>query len=78
MEEESNNDRLQDTTYDNSRKKKHKDSAQTINMKCTNAASNETPQVTPLNGTDQQASYDNPTFESDITLHNQPSHSSQM
>lgn len=78
VEEESKNDRLQENTYNNSRRKKHKDSVQTINMKCTNAASNETPQATPLNGTDQQASYDNPTFESDITLHNLPSHSSQM
>ena len=77
-EEDSNNDRLQHSTYNDSKRKKHKDSVQTINIKGTNAASNETPQVTSLNGTDQQASYDNPTFESDITLHNLPSHTSQM
>ena len=78
IHEDSNNDRLHVSKNNNFKRKNHNDSVQTINIKCTNAASNETSQVNPSNGTNEQATYDNPTFESDITIQNQHSNGSQL
>ena len=57
--------------------KNNNDSVQTINMLCTNSASNETLEMKSSSGTEDLATYDNPSFESDIskTLSN---HSSKL
>ena len=57
--------------------KNNNDSVQTINMLCTNSASNETLEMKSSSGTEDLETYDNPSFESDIPK-NLSNHSSKL
>ena len=57
--------------------KNNNDSVQTINIFCTNSASNETLEMKSSTGTEDLATYDNPSFESDIPK-NLSNHSSKL
>ena len=57
--------------------KNNNDSVQTINISCTNYSSNETLEIKSSSGTEYLATYDNPSFESDIPK-NLSNHSSKL
>merc|ERR1712198_421000 len=60
-----------------SKSKNNNDSVQTINISCTNYSSNETLEIKSSSGTEYLATYDNPSFESDIPK-NLSNHSSKL